>query len=94
MSLNRSTIWRGRMFQSGVYKSWSSLALVLELIKCCCNQTTGLWMLKMTIYDFNCVSHGILWLYSSIMQHVCVCMVGINLLIILLAYIVLNISLD
>ena len=30
------------------------------------SQTTGLWMLKMTMYDFNCVSHGILWLYSSI----------------------------
>ena len=24
------------------------------------NQTTGLWMLKMTIHDCNCVSHGIL----------------------------------
>ena len=33
---NWITFWRGRMFQSGLYKSWSSLALVLELIKCGC----------------------------------------------------------
>ena len=31
------------------------------------NQTTGLWMLKMTIYDCNCVSHGILVFYGCIL---------------------------
>ena len=42
---NWITFWRGRMFQSGLYKSWSSLAMISELIKRGC---------QIRLQDYGC----------------------------------------